>query len=89
MNLTNKKEAVINVRWLRRLSQADKKCPKVTPRTMTEARSRLCEIIGISGIDESDDTQYVLMILILFIVQASQLHYSWKSQKRLTENFMG
>ncbi|ONH71988.1 hypothetical protein BOH78_4083 [Pichia kudriavzevii] len=24
---------------------------------MTEARSRLCEIIGISGIDESDDTQ--------------------------------
>ncbi|KGK34458.1 hypothetical protein JL09_g6395 [Pichia kudriavzevii] len=53
---TNKKDRVINVRWLRRFLQTDKQFPKVPPRTIAEARSRLTEIIGIAGIDETNDT---------------------------------
>ncbi|OUT23554.1 hypothetical protein CAS74_001876 [Pichia kudriavzevii] len=53
---TNKKDRVINVRWLRRFLQADKQFSKVPPRMIAEARSRLTEIIGIAGIDETNDT---------------------------------
>ncbi|KGK36301.1 hypothetical protein JL09_g4549 [Pichia kudriavzevii] len=53
---TNKKDRVINVRWLRRFLQADKQFPKVPPRTIVETRSRLTEIIGIASIDETNDT---------------------------------
>ncbi|KGK36133.1 hypothetical protein JL09_g4717, partial [Pichia kudriavzevii] len=53
---TNKKDRVINVRWLRRSLQADKQFSKVPPRMIAEARSRLTEIIGIAGIDETNDT---------------------------------
>ncbi|OUT22424.1 hypothetical protein CAS74_002153 [Pichia kudriavzevii] len=53
---TNEKDRVINVRWLRRFLQADKQFPKVPPRTIAEARSRLTEIIGIASIDETNDT---------------------------------
>ena len=52
----NKKDRVMNVKWFRKFLQADSGFPKVPPRTLAEAESRLHEIIGIAGIDETNNS---------------------------------
>lgn len=48
---TNRRDRVLNIRWLRKFLQATSKFPRVPPRTMAETRARLTEIIGIAGIN--------------------------------------